>query len=40
MDEPDAAKPMQSLEQSLEPLRDWFEREAGHVRIVAIQSPT
>jgi len=31
---------METLEQSLDPLRTWFEREAGHVRIVAIQSPT
>jgi len=40
MDESEPAKAMESLEQSLEPLRDWFEREADHVRIVAIQSPT
>jgi hypothetical protein len=25
---------------SLEPLREWFEREADHVRIIAIQSAT
>lgn len=31
---------MESLEHGLELLRAWFEREAGHVRMVAIQSPT
>ena len=31
---------MDTLEQGLEPLRAWFEREVDHVRIVAIQSPT
>jgi len=31
---------MDTLELGLEPLRVWFGREAGHVRIVAIQSPT
>jgi hypothetical protein len=32
--------PLTSLEQSLDPLRAWFEREVDRVRIVAIQSPT
>jgi hypothetical protein len=31
---------METLEQGLKPLRAWFEREADHTRIVAIQSPT
>jgi hypothetical protein len=31
---------METLEQGLEPLPEWFEREADHIRIVAIQSPT
>jgi len=35
-----ASVAMDTLEQGLEPLRAWFEREAGHVRILAIQSPT
>jgi hypothetical protein len=29
-----------ALGNSLEPLRDWFNRESGHVRIIAIQSAT
>jgi len=36
----EAEPTMENLDESLEPLRAWFEREAGHVRIVAIQSPT
>jgi hypothetical protein len=42
MDEREAPSvaPMDSLDQGIEPLRAWFEREVGHVRIVAIQLPT
>src|SRR5579871_1559199 len=35
-----AMNTMESLKQGLDPLRAWFEREAGHVRVIAIQSPT
>jgi hypothetical protein len=31
---------VQTLAAGLEPLRAWFDREAGHVRVVAIQSAT
>jgi hypothetical protein len=35
-----AMNTIETLEQGLAPLRVWFEREAGHARIIAIQSPT
>jgi len=40
MDKRDVMTPLQSLEDGLDPLRGWFECEAGHVRIVVIQSAT
>lgn len=33
-------RPIHSLALGLDSLRDWFEREAGHVRVMAIQSAT
>jgi hypothetical protein len=33
-------KDLPRLESSLEPLREWFDREADHVRLIAIQSAT
>lgn len=40
MDKREVVTPLESLERGLEPLRDWFEREASHVRVVVIQSAT
>lgn len=40
MDKGDVVTPIESLERGLDPLRAWFEREAGHVRVLAIQSAT
>ena len=40
MDRRDVLTLLQSLARGLDPLRAWFEREAGHVRILAIQSAT
>lgn len=40
MDKADVVTFMGSLEGGLDPLRAWFEREAGHVRVLVIQSAT
>jgi len=40
MDRRDVLTPVQSLDRGLDLLRAWFERESGHVRILAIQSAT
>ena len=31
---------VRSLAGGLQPLREWFDREADHVRVIAIQSAT
>jgi hypothetical protein len=35
-----AVAPIVNLDQGLDPLRGWFNREIDHVRVIAIQSPT
>ena len=40
LDEVDGMTQVRSLADGLEPLREWFNKNSSHIRLIAIQSPT